>query len=345
MPMLQGVQTWAKSVNSQGGLNGHEVRILVYDDGGDGARYRAAIQNAVEAKKVIAFVQMGGGLHGESGSVQYLTDKRIPVIGSEGVTAGFYQSPMYFPQASHHHALVRSWVYSTAEQVLPKGKSKLGLLYCAESPECTEVYETFAKTAESVGLQVVHHSQASIAQPDFTADCLAARNAGVEVLFIVLVSSTINRVADSCGRQSYHPIFAAGASIIDDAFKSNTNLDGFVGSSQVFPYFQAGTEATDEFQAAMRRFGGSAVRGLGSATGWTSGKLLEKAGGALPEPPTSDALLRGLWSLRDESLGGITQSVTFEENKPARPMACWFNIALVKGSWISPDGFERRCKP
>ena len=48
----------------------------------------------------------------------------------------------------------------------------------------------------------------------------------------------------------------------------------------------------------------------------TSAKLLEKAASSLPEPPTSDGILRNLWAMKDETLGGLIR-VPFLEGKPA----------------------------
>ena len=83
-----------------GGLNGHPVRLIVYDDGADPARSRAQVQEAVERQRVVAFLQMSQPLSGES-NVDYITAKRIPVIGTETGSPWVYdRSPMYFPQTS-----------------------------------------------------------------------------------------------------------------------------------------------------------------------------------------------------------------------------------------------------
>ena len=47
---VRGAQLWLKHVNKTGGVNGHSVQLLVYDDGGDPARHRAQVQEAVEVK-------------------------------------------------------------------------------------------------------------------------------------------------------------------------------------------------------------------------------------------------------------------------------------------------------
>jgi branched-chain amino acid transport system substrate-binding protein len=46
--MLEALQVWTASINARGGLNGHRVRLIVADDGGDPARSKALVQDAVE---------------------------------------------------------------------------------------------------------------------------------------------------------------------------------------------------------------------------------------------------------------------------------------------------------
>ena len=53
-PVVQGAQLWVAEANRRGGLSGHEIRLLVYDDGGDSARHRAQVKEAVEQRGVVA---------------------------------------------------------------------------------------------------------------------------------------------------------------------------------------------------------------------------------------------------------------------------------------------------
>jgi ABC-type branched-subunit amino acid transport system substrate-binding protein len=76
------VQVWAASVNARGGLFGRPVKVIVQDDGGDPARYAAAVQDLVENRGVIAFVGQGAVLS-LRGGMRYLSDKGIPVIGND----------------------------------------------------------------------------------------------------------------------------------------------------------------------------------------------------------------------------------------------------------------------
>lgn len=339
-PQVQGARLWVKSVNTKGGVNGHPIKLLVYDDSGDPARSRSQVQDAVENQKAGAFFGLGGGFTGPS-NAGYIASKRVPVVGSAGAMDFVYSSPWYFPQASEGAAMYRSWLPAVGSQV--QGKTKLGLLICTEIAECDLTRKALRDTAKGAGFDIVYDGSASIAQPDFTAECLSARNAGAEVMFSVMDSNSQSRIAASCARQGFRPLWSMGSSIAVDRHKKDPNLAGAVASTGVFPYFQSGTPATDEYQAAFKAFGGAVDQGVGAATGWTAGKLLERATASLPEPPTSEAILAGLWSIRNDDLGGLTYPLTFVEGKPAEPKSCWFNLQIHKGEWINPDGYQLHC--
>jgi branched-chain amino acid transport system substrate-binding protein len=341
-PNVDGVQLWTRSVNARGGVNGHEVKLLVYDDAGDPSRHRAQVQEAVEQKKVIAFVGNAEALTGPSSS-EYIASHRVPVVGIDGGWDFVYDNPMYFLQVSSGTAFVSTFILSTAQLQVPAGKKKLGLLACAEAQACADAARIFPERARPLGLDLVYSGRASIAQPDFTAECLSARNAGVETFFVMMDGNSVGRIGNSCARQGFRPQYASASSIVLDRFKADPNLDGLIGSNQTFPYFQTGTPATDEFAQAYALFGKGLNLGSGVAVGWTAGKLFEKAAANLPEPPTSDALLRGLWSIKNDTLGGLTYPLTFAEGKTSERKLCWTNIQVLKGRWTSPDGYKLHC--
>lgn len=342
VPVLQGLQMWVQHVNAHNGLNGHRVTLRVYDDSADPARHRAAVQQAVEREGVMAFVSPCAPFTGQS-SLDYVNAKRVPVIGSETGSAWVYKSPMYFPQASSDSEMWLASVSGVAGTLVPKGKTKLGLIYCAEANGCSQSARIFEERAKGLGLEIVYEAKTSLAQPDFTAECLASRNAGAQVLFILLDSNSVGRVASSCSRQGFRPTYAGVAPGTADNFKDNPELEGMVVVSVVSPYYRNGTPATDEYQQAVKT--SKVTNGGGPTIGWVAGKLVERASANLPEPPTSQAILVGLWSIKGDDLGGLTQPLTFVENQPAPPSACWFMSIVQKKTWVSPDDFTRHCAP
>jgi branched-chain amino acid transport system substrate-binding protein len=330
-----------RHVNDVGALSGRGVRVFVVDDGGDPARHRAAVQELVERRRVIAFLQNGDGLAGGS-SVEYITEKRVPVIGSEGGGRWFYESPMFFPQQAHADAISHAWALGLGRYVVPRGKRAVGLIACVEAQICRDQVAQFDRNARDGGMEPVYKASASLAQPDYTAECLAARNAGVEVLSLAFEATGVQRVVTSCVRQGYRPIFSVGAAAIADRYRLDPNMEGTVAVSMIFPWIQDDTPAAAEYRAVMERYG--VGRDVQTATGWTSAKLLQRAATSLPEPPTSEAVLRGLWSIKNEDLGGLTGPLTFTEDKPPPVVECWFTVIIHDRRWESPDNFRRHCR-
>src|SRR5688500_10610493 len=105
------------------------------DDGGDPARHRELVQQLGARDKVNAVVMHLTPLAGQA-SVDYLTQKRIPVTGDSGAGQWFYESPMFFPQMSTGAVWVRAMIHAAAAETLPQGKKKLAILYCQEAQFC-----------------------------------------------------------------------------------------------------------------------------------------------------------------------------------------------------------------
>ena len=340
-PMLQGAQAWVADINSRGGLNGHQVKLLVFDDGFDPSRHRAQVQEAVELRKALAFLQNGEPGTGEP-SVAYVTEKRIPVIGQSGGERWNYTSPMYFPQTSSANFQLEAFPSAMSRMLVPRGKTKIGTVVCVEAQICTDSEKVWAESANRVGMEYVYRTKASITQPDYTAECLAARNAGAQALFMMMDTNTIGRVAASCARQSYRPTIAASGQLLAAFMEEDPNLDGMVASFAVVPWFAAGTPATDALRNGLARFAKD-VPLYQAVWGWVSGKLLEKAGANLPEPPTTEAILNGLWSIKDDTLGGLTMPLTFVRDEKPKGLACGYDVVLQRGRWVSPDNLTLHC--
>jgi branched-chain amino acid transport system substrate-binding protein len=340
--LLKGIQMWVKTINAQGGLRGHQVKLLAYDAGADPSRHRAAAQDAVERAHVVAFLGNVDPVSG-NGSVEYITQKRIPVVGTSTQDTWSYTSPMYFPQASAGDLNGYAGIAGPAQMLVPAGITKIGTVVCVEAAQCSNVDQKWSSWAKSVGFEHVYRAKASLAQPDFTAECLSAQRAGAQALIMAFDANSYRRFAASCARQGYKPVFAHFSQSVYDGAKDDPNIARVVSASNVFLWFQSGTPATDEYQRAVERFGATLPPGAGGPTGWAAGKLLERAVRDAVDLTTA-SILQGLWTIKDDDLGGVTQPLTFVENEPATATtSCWFNLSGQNGNWSSPDGFKLHC--
>lgn len=337
------LQVWVKSVNEAGGLNGHPVRVFTMDDGGDPARSKANVQELVERRRVIAFIAdfslLTRGAHS-----QYLLERKIPVLGGEAATPEWTTRPNYFSVLS----TAEVEVFGLLGDLKGLGKTKLAYVYCAESQECQNALGWIKKYGPDQGVQLVYSSQISVAQPDFTAECLAARNSGADVVFFAGDDATIMRGATSCVRQSYSPLFASASVMQTDRMAQSPAFGGsgmkMFGNQAIFPWFlKTGTPGIQEFATRIAKYAQSANTDGAMATGWASAKLLEAALRSAPGNVTSAEIFKGLWTLKNETLGGLIAPVSFSEGQPSAKGRCWFPTAIQDGKWVAPQGAVPRC--
>ena len=343
-PSVQALQAWTVVINRKGGVNGHPVQLIVYDDGMDPARSRAQVKEAVEQRKVIAFVMNNQGPSGRP-DIGYIESKRIPVIGNEGGSPWFYDSPMFFTQASTGDQLYQIAIRSAAAQLVSEGVTQLALISCVEAQQCSDAERVWSSLAAGLGFSVVYSVKSSVTQPDYTAECLNAKSRGAQLVMFAMETNSVVRFAASCARQGYRPRYATVSSVQADRFKTDPNLDRMVGASPVFPYFQSGTPATDEFHSAIDAYAKTIDLGIAAAVGWAAAKLFERAAARLPEPPTNEAVLTGLTGITDDTLEGLTMPLTFVAGRPSTPRSCWFDIMIRDKAWRSFDGFGLHCVP
>lgn len=336
-PAVTGLQAWAKSVNDGGGLGGHVLRLLVGDDAGDPARHRALVQDLVERQGVIAFIASYDPLTG-SASVEYLNQKRVPTISGLLIDSWFGHSPMHFaigPADDNYNYIS---VSSVAMQLKSGATKKVGIITAVEAESSKAAGQRWAFYAGQVGLSVVYNANASIAQPDFTAECLNARNAGADVLMLGMDGNSIRRIGASCARQGFRPQISAPVTAVDPTIIDDPNMQNFIGGSPVLPWF-----LYPEFATAMKRYAPSSKAGSVAAEAFVAGKLFERVAVSLPAKPTSAAVLEGLWSLQGDTIGNTTQPLRYERDKPNPQKRCWYNVAVADGRWVSPDNGRLHC--
>jgi branched-chain amino acid transport system substrate-binding protein len=341
-PDLAAIRAWIRYINDKGGLNGHPVNpLIVADDGGDSARNRQLVQKLIEQDKVVALI-FDVALDG-SGAVSYVTQQGVPYVGGAGIGQYFYESPVFFPATPQ--GLVNAETSQAVVPVLAKqGKSKLATIVCVESPKvCNAQANVLKRSASQYGGQVVYAATASITAPDYSAECLNARNAGAQAIFMVMDGPSMQRIAASCARQGYRPQFATIASVTTSDLPKDDNLQGMVVSAPFMPV-SAQQPALNEFFATMKKYAPGESLLDGDVNAWAAAKVLELGGKNLPDGDLGTlrkALLNGLWSIPRGTDLGFAAPLQFNPNQPATPVVCWFIETVKDHKWVS-DG-KRTC--
>jgi branched-chain amino acid transport system substrate-binding protein len=337
------IRAWVADVNARGGLNGHPVRVIMADDGGDPARAQAIVRQMVEKDKVVAFFYpyVIGTL---VPVLPYLEEKGVPVLGQMGAESYADTSSVVFqPFLNPLKGTAWGFLLSMSQQT---DKKKVGIVWCREVVACKVVRDGMKSYVPYNGLEVVYDAQVTLAQPDYTAEVLRAQQAGVEILAILADNATVNRVAQSAHRQNFRPVLASTHNIQDSnsvAFAGE--LDGLITYSRVPPYT---SPKFADYVRAMNTYQPKAAMGEIGAAGWAMGKLVEaRVAPLLDDDPSPAEIMESMYSIKNEALRGLLPGVTFPRQKDRTEVnLCVVPVAFKDKKFVPSDPAERfTCAP
>jgi branched-chain amino acid transport system substrate-binding protein len=345
-PIRTALAVWAKDINARGGLACHPVEVHSADDGGDPAKAAAEVQELVTDHHVVALV---GNLVAASinGFAPAVAAARIPAIGGGSYTMQDFEDRWFFPDG----ASVADQVMGVLRDGVDQGHRRLGALYCVEATVCTQADEYLKSGAAQAGAEMVYNAPVSITQPDYTAQCLNARDARVDLLGVALDGASIGRVARSCAAIGYHPVFAASAAVFGPEQANDPTIRSFgvVTITTEAPWFLDDQPGLRAFHQAMDRWAPTSNLTNASLIGWTSAELfrtaVEKvADRATTGPITPELVLAGLGQVREQTLGGLTGPLTFTPDEAhATSNGCVFYELLTDKGWSAPRGSDPVC--
>jgi branched-chain amino acid transport system substrate-binding protein len=212
----QAARAYFKYVNSQGGVNGRQLKLLIYDDQWDVSRHASLVRQAVETDKVFAFTAMEAILT-EQGGVAYLDERQIPVIGGEeGNLHTWGKSPMYFTITSLGVTVGGRAPARYAYDTLGCRKFA-GISMAAD--ESRGWVDAFKRGMQDKGVNdFVYRRDIGFAEVDYTAYVIQARDAGAECVAIGGASSTYVRWAKAASQQGFKATNVFAESGYDDIY-------------------------------------------------------------------------------------------------------------------------------
>jgi branched-chain amino acid transport system substrate-binding protein len=330
------VQAWVAATNAAGGLRCHKLKYIIGDDGGDPNRHASLVQEQVERDKVIAFVYQAAPLSGFA-SLNYINQKAVPVIGNEGGSPWFYESKYFFPNGASGFDGFSSW-FAVPTQSYNAAKKKYAVISCIEAQACSGIDAKAEELAKRFKVDLVYKGKASLTQPDYTSHCLRAQQAGAEVIIPVLDGNSVHRFAKSCDSVGFKPLYTGITSATREDFAKNPLLEGYVGGYFELPWFRTDNPLIAEHLQVIKKYAPDVKPGPQSASGWSVAKLFEIAAQNVSEPPTSASILQGLYSMKNNPVGGLLAPVTYTESVPTTPLRDCFWAAQVKGGkWTGAD--------
>ncbi len=333
------VHDWVNYTNSHGGIGGHPVKLIYFDDKTNTAQAAVAAQSLI-ADHVLAIMDSSF----VNNAFQKAVDAaKIPVLSLTGSGQSFLYTadPNFFANSTTVLATVYSQPY-TAKQA---GAKTYALLYCSEDPNCAQAVPLTKFYGQSIGINVNYTAAVSAAAPNYTAQCLAAKSAGSQAMFIAAADApSIGRIAADCAAQGYNPFQITASGTVPDSFltKPGFDKDNVVGSVNTFPYFLNTTPATQLFHQVMGSYLTKSQRPTVVAAAWTGMELFATVAANAGSTPTTQAIYNGLYALNGSTLGGLAPPLTFKAGQ-ANNVNCFYEVRSSNGKYTAPNGDTATC--
>jgi branched-chain amino acid transport system substrate-binding protein len=332
---------WKKYTNAHGGINGHPVSYINEDESENSAKGTAEVTSLIQNDHVVAIMDDGTI---DSTWAQIPTAAHVPVISLNESAAGltYETQPDFFADGT----TVLGILYGHVAMAASAGKKVFGGIYCTEVAQCAQAVGVWKSDVKIIpGMKFGGVVAASETAPNYTAQCLVMKEAGVNALFPA--GPPPGTIATDCAQQGYHPLFLGSEGTITNADVTNPNLNGALQNQQGFPWFLDSTPAEKTFQAAEGKVWPQSTTPTDISAGWTGLQLL---GAALANVPasktvTSQDVLNGLYALHGTTLGGLSPSpITFTQGKPTS-QRCYFVVQIKNKKWEAFDGGKPQCEP
>jgi branched-chain amino acid transport system substrate-binding protein len=307
------IDAWAKWTNANGGINGHPVDVVLQDDAGDPAKSTQGFK-ALIAANVPAIIS---NTIVDAAWAKDANAAGVPVISLNNVTP---DGPAFFPTGTE----LNPSIYLLAKAARDEGNSNVGVVVCQGAPACAVIVKNFKVAADVLGgLKVSYSADVAPTQPNFTAQCLAAKSSGATALLTALGAATGVKISGECAQQGYTPVqlgingsFGVNAASTVDVLGNLTMQDPWL------PATNTNTPGGKAFHQALETYAPDVLTSeqfnINNVGVFAAGQLFATAAerGNVGPDSSADDVLAGLHTFENETAGGLTPPLTYKEGEP-----------------------------
>jgi branched-chain amino acid transport system substrate-binding protein len=337
------LKAWVAMTNAHGGINGHPVRVYEFDDQSSPGTSLSDVETLVGTDHIVSLVDYSLE---DSSWATYVAQHKVPVVGAILSGGSFSTNPDFFPEGMSYYNIEKAMALVAKDA----GLKKIALLYCVESTECSALVAPLKQAMTADGVDMVYTTAINSTLSDYTAECLAAKQAGADGMFVAESSGVVVTVAKSCATQGFAPLQLANDGSIAASFLTAPGMNGMRGVELDIPYFVKNTPATAAMYAALNKYEPGTVQspnfGDSTTVTWTAAVLFgaaARAGGlGKGGKATSAQVLNGLYKLRGTTLGGLAPPLRYQKGSPA-DIKCYFTVGIQGNKFILPNGAKTSC--
>lgn len=333
------MNAWAQWTNAHGGINGHPVKVDILDDQNTPSLGLSAAHTLVQGDHIVALV--GSADNSGSGWGPYLSQQKIPIIGSGGSVAIALTGNSDYYSPGLTYSLSKPLELAVAKK---EGDKVIGGIYCAEATACLTATKLTASAATSLGLTVVKEVEVSATSSSYVAPCLTLKQAGAQAITLATDTGTQQKFVDTCAQQGYYPLYLGDAGTITSGWTSDPAYKNAGGVLDEFPWWDTTKPAVAQFQEALQKYDPAGLKSPTiAAEVWASAMVFEDGAKAaqLGSSPTAGDIVTGLNTLSNDTLGGLVSPITYANGN--RTNKCGYQFVVQSGSFKLLNNGQPAC--
>jgi branched-chain amino acid transport system substrate-binding protein len=188
------LRAYFADLNARGGINGHPVKLELFDDGLDTNRSRQAFKQLASNPKVLAVVGSFAPL-GEPAGIAELDKAGIPVITASGLAPTSFDAKVaYFLTST-----LENYGRVACGEALRRGQKRVALVY-VNSEQIAPIISAYSDCITQQGGAVLDES-VQLGQPDYTATALRIGQFHADVIFHEMAQSATVQLWQAMDRQ------------------------------------------------------------------------------------------------------------------------------------------------
>jgi branched-chain amino acid transport system substrate-binding protein len=338
------MSVWEKYTNAHGGINGHPVQLITAVEPGNPGVALTKVKDLI-SQGIIALISTDGSA--DAAWISYAESQNIPIFATPFGSPAMTLSKNAFSTGVSEFYLRDEIILATKKA----GATKLAVLYCAEVAVCAAQVDG-AKTAAAQygGVEVVYSAAILASAPNYTAQCLTAKQKGADAMFIASSAGPSLAVASNCAAQGYTPHQVSDEAAYGVSFAGKPGLEGFIGTQDNWPFFDTSIPAAKTEHDAFEQYEPSILTNplfsVSVELQWTMGLLITEAAVkgkvGTTNPMTPAALFDGVYADSGTTLGGLAPPLTFTKGQ-SNENKCWFWVGIKDGKFAMPYGTQPEC--
>jgi branched-chain amino acid transport system substrate-binding protein len=335
----QVLTAWSTVVNNQGGLDGYKVNVVNDDVGSAPAGTDVRDARQLISDHAVAIVDYDGN-NADAAWLKYADSANVPVLVGVPLGIADIANKDVFPISS----TVLAYIASVESLAKTRG-SKFGIADEQASSATAQLFKAFAP---SFGLQIPVSVQLNPDSPDFTAFCSLAK--GVQSYFVAGPSSFTTTVGDQCHGQGLAAPQILGSHQVLPSWKTDPAFNGAgIIDFLATPFWSTATPAGQAYRSMLAKYTqgivGTELDQTYPESAWALGQLISTANARVKGTLSGSALKTALYTFKGETLGGLTQPLTYTPNQPT-DLSCYFSWEISNKNYqVSPGGSTPHCIP